>query len=94
MVDLFGSAGIIGPITLLFGAIYALGGLIFRKSVANDMFDMPFSFIGCMSASMLAFILLDNLVGNMKITFIVSLVAWLAGGFALGPVMFDGEAGE
>jgi len=93
-MNLFGTDALINHFTLLFAAAFALGGLVFRKSIANDMLDMRFSFIGCLVASMLTFIILDVMFDNLKILVVGGLLAWLAGGFGLGPVLWDGEASE
>ena len=94
MTVLFGTDGLINHMTLIFGAVFALGGLMFRKNIANDIFDMKFSFIGCMVGGMLAFIIFDNLFGILKLSVVVTLIAWLGGGFGLGPFLWDGEASE
>jgi hypothetical protein len=89
---LFGTDGLINHVTLIFAAIFALGGLMFRKTIANDLLDMKFSFIGCMVGSMLSFIILDSIFANLKVIVVGSLIFWLLGGFLSGPFMFDGEA--
>lgn len=91
-MPLFGTDGIINHLTMIFGAVYALGGLVFRKSVANDMLNMKFSFIGCLVGSMLLFIILDIFFDNLKVLVVSSLIGWLVGGFLTGPFMFDGES--
>lgn len=91
-MPLFGTDAIINHMTLIFGALFALGGLIFRKSVANDLLDMKFSFIGCMIGFCLSFIILDNTFHILKLTVVVSLICWIVGGFGLGPFLWDGEA--
>lgn len=92
MTVLFGTDGLINHVTLIFGAIFALIGLIFRKSVANDILDMQFSFIGCITSGMIVFIILDNTLGIFKLTVVGTLIAWLVGGFGAGPFLWDGEA--
>ena len=64
---LFGTDGMINHLTLIFGAVYALGGLIFRKSIANEILDQKFSFIGCMVGSIVTFIIFDNLFHILKL---------------------------
>jgi len=91
-MPLFGTDALINHMTLIFAAVFALGGLIFRKTVANEMLDMKFSFIGCMVGSMIPFIILDAIFGNMKILVVGALLGWLSGGFGLGPFLWDGEA--
>ncbi len=92
MAPLFGTDGIINHVTLIFGAIFALGGLIFRKSIANDLLDMQFSFIGSMIGSIPTFIIVDNVFGIFKLTVVGSLIGCMIGGFGLGPILWDGEA--
>lgn len=94
MTVLFGTDGLINMLTLIFAAVFALGGLIFRKSVANDILDIRFSFIGCMVGSMLGFIITDILFDNLKILVVVSIVTWLVGGYFGGMFLWDGEASE
>lgn len=89
---LFGTDGVINHVTLIFGACYALGGLIFRKTIANDLLGMPFSFIGCLTSSMVVFTILDNLFDSIKVSVGFSLAAFLIGGFLLGSILPDGEA--
>jgi tellurite resistance protein TehA-like permease len=91
-MSLFGTEGLINHLTLIFGAVFALGGLIFRKSVANDLLDIKFSFIGCMVVSMLVFIIMDVLFDNLKVLVVVSLLGWLAGGYFGGLFLWDGYA--
>jgi len=91
-MPLFGTDGLVNHLTLIFVAVYALGGLVFRKSVANDLLDMKFSFIGCMIGSTLTFIILDILFENIKVLVVGSLIGWLIGGFLLGLFLWDGEA--
>jgi len=91
-MPLFGTEGIINHLTMIFGAVYALGGLIFRKSVANDLLNMEFSFIGSLSFSMITFIILDLIFNNIKILVVGSLIMWTIGGFLLAPIIKDGEA--
>ena len=93
MPPLFGTDGLINHLTLIFGAIYSLGGLVFRKSVANDLLDFRFSFIGCIASSMLVFIITDFFFDNLKILLISSLIAFFVGGFGLGELLPDGDAG-
>jgi hypothetical protein len=92
-MPLFGTDGLINHVTLIFGALYSLGALIFRKSVANDLLDFKFSVIGSIASSMLAFIITDSFFENIKILVVVSLIAFFAGGFGLGEILPDGEAG-
>jgi len=91
-MPLFGTDAIINHMTMIFGAVFSLGGLIFRKSVANDILDMKFSFIGCVAGSMITFIILDLMFNNLKILVVGALIGWLAGGFGVGPFLWDGEA--
>ena len=93
-MPLFGTDGLVNMLTMIFGAVFALGGLMFRKTVANDMLDMKFSFIGCMVGSMIVFIIMDIFFDNLKILVVSSLLGWLAGGFGFGAVLWDGEASE
>jgi len=92
MPQLFGTDGLINMLTLIFGAVFALGGLVFRKSIANDILDIKFSFIGCMVGSMITFIIMDVLFDNLKVLVVVSLLGWLAGGYFGGLFLWDGYA--
>jgi ABC-type uncharacterized transport system permease subunit len=92
MAVLFGTDGLVNHLTLIFGALYALGGLIFRKSIANDILNMKFSFIGCLVGSILPFVILDAFVENIRILVGIGLVGWVVGGFLLGLWLPDGEA--
>ena len=94
MPQLFGTDGLINMMTMIFGAVFALGGLVFRKSIANDMLDIRFSFIGCMVGSMITFIITDVLFDNLKVLVVASLLGWLAGGYFGGLFLLDGVAGE
>ena len=94
MTVLFGTDGLVNHMTLIFGAVFALCGLMFRKTVANEILDIKFSFIGCMVGSMLTFIIIDNLFGIIKLSVVLSLLAWLAGGYFGGFFLWDGEASE
>jgi hypothetical protein len=94
MVNLFGNEGaLIGSMELLFGALFILGAFIFRKSVANDMMDYPFSVIASGGLGTLTFIILNNIISNIRISVGISLMAWAAAGFLLGKFLPDGEAG-
>lgn len=91
-MELFGTGGMVNHLTLIIGALFSLSGLIFRKSVANDILDMKFSFIGCVVGSMIPFIILDIFLENIKIIVGVSLVGWVIGGFLFGLFLPDGES--
>jgi hypothetical protein len=93
MAELFGSDGYVNMLTMIFGAVFALGGLMFRKVVANDMLDRPFSFIGCMALSVPIIIILDRLTDNLRMIVGFGLLAWLVGGFIGGLFLPDGESG-
>jgi uncharacterized membrane protein AbrB (regulator of aidB expression) len=91
-MPLFGTDGLINHVTMIFAAVYCLGGFLFRKNVANDLIDWKFSIIGCMIGALLPFIILDAFFDNIKILVVVSLIGWLAGGFGGGLILPDGEA--
>lgn len=93
MTNLFGNKdALIGSMELTFGALFVLGALIFRKSVANDSLGKGFSVIGSSLLSILSFLVVNNIWNNIKISFVVGLLFWLAGGFLLAEVIGDGEA--
>lgn len=92
MTVLFGTNGLVNMSTLIFATLFALGGLMFRKVVANDLLDIKFSFIGCMFGAMLPFIILDYFFENIKILFVGALIGWLVGGYFGGLFLWDGEA--
>lgn len=93
MVEIFGTEGIINMWTLIVATVLSLGGFIFRKSIANDLLDWKFSVVGAIGLGCIGFIIVDNIFHNIKISIIVAIVGWLAGGFGLGNVLWDGEAG-
>lgn len=93
MVNYFGTDGIINPVSFLFGAIFVIGALIFRKSVANDMMERGFSVVGSSAGGIIAYIIMDNLIGILKYSVVVGLIVWAACGFLLAEVIGDGEAG-
>jgi len=93
MVELFGTEAIINMWTLIFGALFALGAFIFRKVVANDLLGWKFSVAGAIAGGSITFIILDNLFHMIKLSIGLSIAGWLAGGFLLGPILWDGEAG-
>jgi len=90
-VVLFGTDGLITHITLIIGAVYVLGGLIFRKSIANDILGYPFSVYGSCTAGILLFIILDNTFDVFKISVVVSLIGFFLAGFLLSNILGDGE---
>lgn len=91
--NIFGNKdALIGSLDLAVGAIFVLGALVFRKSVANDLLEMDFSVIGSSVAGILCFIILKNIL-NFKIAVGIGLVAWVAVGFLLPKVLnIDGTA--
>lgn len=91
-MPLFGTEGLINHLTMIFSAVFALGGLMFRKNIANDLLDIKFSFIGCMVGSMLVFIIMDVFFNNLKVLVVGSLIGWLVGGYFGGIFLWDGEA--
>ncbi len=91
-MPLFGTDGLVNSLTLIFASVYCLGGFIFRKSVANDFFDMKFSIIGCMVGALVPFIILDAFTDNLKVLLVISLIGWAGGGFGGGFILPDGEA--
>lgn len=94
MVNIFGNKdALIGSVELLFGAIFVIGALIFRKSVANDMMDTGFSVIGASAAGVIGFILCSAVFDfSLKISVVIGLAAWAAGGFLLAEIIGDGYA--
>ena len=94
MVNLFGNTdALIGSMDLLFGAIFVLGALIFRKSVANDSLDRSFSVIGSCVPAIIAYLVMSSFVDNIRYSFGVGILFWIAGGFLLGDIIGDGVAG-
>ena len=92
MVLLFGSEGIINPYTLIFAAVFVLGALVFRKTVANDSMGRGFSFIGASVGGILGYMIIDLSIGSLRYGVGLGLILWLVGGFLLADVIGDGEA--
>ena len=91
-MEIFGTEGIINMWTLIFGAAIALLGFIFRKNIANDLMDWKFSVIGSIACGSLLFIIMDVLFHDLKVSIGIGIVGWLAGGFLLGSILWDGES--
>jgi len=90
-MDLFGTNGLINPLTLIFCGALFLGGSIFRKLVANEILGMGFSLIGGTALGSLLFILIDNIF-NLKFAVIGGLVGLMVGGFGGSFIMPDSES--
>ena len=92
MVNFFGTSNaIVTPITALVGAVMVLGSMIFRKVVANEVANMPFSVIGSSVPGILSFLIASNLL-PIKWSLLIGLICFFAGGFLVGDLLGDGEA--
>ncbi len=92
MRDIFGKTGLVSSIELAIAAAFVLGALIFRKSVANDMFDRGFSIIGSCAVGIIAFLITSNIFDSLKISVGIGVFTWILGGFLLAEVIQDGYA--
>jgi hypothetical protein len=93
-MNIFGSTdALIGPIQLLVGAVFAIGALVFRKSIANDMMGVGFSIIGSIGTSCILFVATSAIFGGVQIPFVIGLIGWAGGGFGLAEYLGDGESG-
>jgi hypothetical protein len=92
-MNIFGNKdALIGSIDLAIGAVFVLGALVFRKTVANDMLETDFSVIGSSAAGILCFIILKNFLA-FKIAIGLGIIAWLLVGFLLPKLInIDGSA--
>jgi len=91
-MPLFGTDGLINHVSLLIGAAFILGSLMFRKNVANGLMDFSFSPIGSSACGILTFIVMDNMFNSLKWNLLISLIVLLVTGFLLAPIIGDGEA--
>ena len=66
--------------------------LIFRKSVANEILDRPFSAIGGMILGIVSLVVSYHLLENLRYALGIGIVLTLVGGFAGGFFMPDGES--
>ena len=73
-------------------ALFVFLGLIFRRSVANDLLDWRFSVIGSSAAAILGHFISYGLFNNLKISLVTGIVLFFIGGFGLGEILPDGEA--
>jgi len=89
---LFGTDGIINHITLIIAAIISLGAILFRKNVANDLLDMPFSIIGAIAVGSILTIIIQNMFDAFKWALLAGIVGCLVGGFIGGNFLGDGES--
>ena len=93
MVNFFGNTdALIGSIELFIGAIFVLGSLVFRKSVANDLMGYDFSIIGSNVPGILAFLIANSFIDNIKYPVMIGLVCFFLGGFSLAEIVGDGTA--
>lgn len=93
-MNLFGNKGaLIGSLDLFIAAILVLGAFIFRKSVANDLIDRPFSIIGSCVPGVIGFIISHHIFSSLKFPIVIGIFLWLVGGFLLGDLIGDGNAG-
>ena len=92
MRDIFGNNALIGSLELFIVAIFVLGAMIFRKSVANDMLDRGFSVIGASVGGVLSFLILNGIFDKLKLSIGVGVACWVIAGFLLEELIGDGEA--
>jgi len=78
-------------IIYLVPACLVLGALLFRKNVANDMLDYPFSVIGSSVVGVLAYYIVYAIFHVFKYSLLSGVLGVLVGGFALGFILPDGE---
>ena len=93
-MNLFGNKNaLIGSIDLLIMGVLVLGSLVLRKTVANDLLDMDFSVIGSSVLGSIVYLLMDKLIHlSMRLSAGIGLLAFIAGGFLLAPLIGDGQA--
>ena len=76
--------------------ILALGAILFRKNVANDLLNMPFSMIGSIAIGEIAFFVSTfGVAGHhliLKWALLSGIVGVLLGGFICGNLFGDGES--
>lgn len=93
-MNIFGNENaLIGSIDLFIGAIFVLGSLIFRKSVANDILDRGFSVIGSCTLGIITYLIINGLFDNIRLSIGASILACGVGGFLLAEIIMDGESG-
>lgn len=77
---------------LVMGAIF-LATAMFRRLVANELLNMPFSLIGAAIASELAYAITFIVSGhNYKISVVIALAFMIAAGFLIGDKFGEGES--
>lgn len=73
-------------------AVIVIIAILFRKNIANDILDYPFSLIGSSVVGVIAYYIVYGLFGVMKYSLLAGIVGLLIGGFVLGTFMPDGES--
>lgn len=92
-MEIFGSSGLIGPITLLVCGLGSLLCFILRKSVFNDLASMSFSIIGSISGLCVGYVIVSNIPFlGMKFGIVAGLIGMFAGGILIGDRLNDGDA--
>ena len=93
-MNITGSNGIINPIVMIVATVMILGGFIFRKVVANESLNVPFSLIGSCAGGILSFVLVYNIFHTIRWAVLVALIVYFGLGFLIGDAMGDGESKE
>ena len=76
----------------LIPAFFIMGAILFRKNIANDVLDMPFSIIGAGAGALIPYYVVYGLFHSFKFSLAAGIVGLLVGGFLAGHFLPDGEA--
>jgi len=88
----FGTSGFeCSFIIYLIPAILFIGILLFRKNIANDSFNAPFSLIGSVVPGYIAYFIVYAIFHSFKFSLLAFLITSLIGGFLLAELLGDGE---
>ena len=97
----FGLSGFMCSFVYLIAGGLAILAILFRKNVANDALNMPFSLIGSIAGAEAGFIITGGIISLfspgdfniIKFGLIAGLGGMMAGGFLLANLIGDGEGG-
>lgn len=76
----------------LIPGLIVLAAILFRKNIANDLLDMPFSLMGSGALGVLSYYIIYGIFQNLKWAVLAGVIGLLAGGFLAGMFLPDGES--
>ena len=89
----FGTSGFeCSFVIYLIPAVLVILAILFRKNVANDVLDIPFSIIGSGVSGVLVYYIIFGIFHSFKYSVLGGVIGLIVGGFIAGQFLPDGES--